>query len=63
MLFNSVHFFIFAPIVFLVYFRLSLRWQRIWLFLASIYFYAVFKVPFVLLLLFSIFWTYVCMVG
>ncbi len=63
MLFNSVHFFIFAPVVFLVYFRLPLRWQRIWLFLCSIYFYAVFKVPFVALLLFSIFWTYGCMLG
>ncbi|MCB1166126.1 MAG: MBOAT family protein [Leptospiraceae bacterium] len=63
MLFNSVHYFLFAPLVFLVYFWLPLRWQRIWLFLASIYFYAVFKVPFVALLLFSIFWTYLCMVG
>ena len=63
MLFNSVHFFLFAPVVFLVYFMLPLRLQRIWLFLCSIYFYAVFQVPFVALLLFSIFWTYGCMVG
>lgn len=58
MLFNSVHFFLFAPIVVFLYFRFPANWQKGWLLIASIYFYAVFKVPFLLLLLFSIVITY-----
>ncbi len=58
MLFNSVSFFIFAPIVILVFYQLPLRAQRLWIFLASLYFYAVFKLPFIFLLLYSIGITY-----
>jgi D-alanyl-lipoteichoic acid acyltransferase DltB (MBOAT superfamily) len=58
MLFNSVHFYIFAPIVILVFFQLPLRAQRLWIFLASLYFYAVFEFAFIFLLLYSIGITY-----
>ncbi|MBW7857375.1 MAG: MBOAT family protein [Leptonema sp. (in: Bacteria)] len=59
MLFNSVHFYIFAPIVIVVFFLLNERWQRYWLFVASLYFYAVFEFAFILLLLYSIVITYI----
>ncbi|WCL48894.1 MBOAT family O-acyltransferase [Leptospira sp. GIMC2001] len=58
MLFNSFHFFLFAPFVIYLYFKLPKTWQKGWLLVASVYFYAVFKVPFLLLLLFSIVITY-----
>lgn len=58
MLFNSFHFFLFAPIVIFLYFYFPKKWQKGWLLIASIYFYAIFKVPFLLLLLFSIILTY-----
>ncbi|MBX7057526.1 MAG: MBOAT family protein [Leptospirales bacterium] len=54
MLFNSLHFFVFAPVVAVVYFQLPLRWQKLWLLVASFYFYAAFNPPFTLLLLFSV---------
>jgi alginate O-acetyltransferase complex protein AlgI len=53
MLFNSVHYFIFAPIVILLYFILPKRFQGILLFIVSLYFYAIFKLPFLILLIFS----------
>ncbi len=53
MLFNSTHYFIFAPIVIFLYFTLPKRFQGILLFLVSLYFYAIFKVPFLILLIFS----------
>jgi alginate O-acetyltransferase complex protein AlgI len=53
MLFNSTHYFIFAPIVILLYFILPKRFQGILLFVVSLYFYAIFKVPFLILLIFS----------
>lgn len=59
MLFNSLHFFIFAPIVIAVYFALPWRWQRWWLLITSLYFYAAFDPPFTLLLLFSVVVTYI----
>ena len=58
MLFNSVHFFVFLPIVLLIYFFIPLKKQKFWLLICSLYFYAVFEVPFLLLLLFCIFHTY-----
>lgn len=58
MLFNSVHYYAFAPVVILVFFLLPAKGQRWWLFVASLYFYAVFKVPFILILLASIVITY-----
>ncbi|TGN17695.1 MBOAT family O-acyltransferase [Leptospira idonii] len=53
MLFNSTHYFIFAPIVILFYFTIPKRFQGLWLFVVSLYFYAIFKVPFLILLIFS----------
>lgn len=59
MLFNSLHFLFFAPIVAIVYFVLPLRWQKLWLLLASLYFYAAFDPPFLLLLIACILGTFV----
>ncbi|TGN10254.1 MBOAT family O-acyltransferase [Leptospira ilyithenensis] len=53
MLFNSAHYFIFAPIVILLYFIFPKKFQMPWLFIVSLYFYAIFRVPFLLLLIFS----------
>ncbi|MCB1321323.1 MAG: MBOAT family protein [Leptospiraceae bacterium] len=63
MFFNSVDYFIFAPLVIVVFFLLRDRGQRIWLLLASLFFYAVFRVPFTALLLFSILVTYYAVRG
>lgn len=54
MLFNSIHFFIFAPLVIFIFFIIPKRYQNYWLFLMSLYFYAVFKFLYVFLLLYSI---------
>ncbi|MDH5655945.1 MAG: MBOAT family protein, partial [Spirochaetia bacterium] len=59
MLFNSVSYFIFAPIVVFLYFQLRDRERKWWLLLASIYFYAAFRVPFLLILFASITLTYI----
>ncbi|MCE9596712.1 MAG: MBOAT family protein [Spirochaetia bacterium] len=58
MLFNSVHFLVFAPIVIGLVFVIPHRWQRWWLLLSSFYFYAVANVAFVLPLLLCISITY-----
>lgn len=63
MLFNSIHFLIFLPIVLVVFFLLPERGQRWWLFFVSLYFYAVFRVAYLTLLLYSIGLTYLCMVA
>jgi D-alanyl-lipoteichoic acid acyltransferase DltB (MBOAT superfamily) len=63
MLFNSLHYFLFAPAVIAIYFALAPRWQKLWLLLVSFYFYAVFRVPFTALLLFSIAVTHLAVVG
>ncbi|PKA15325.1 MBOAT family O-acyltransferase [Leptospira haakeii] len=60
MLFNSLHYLFFAPIVILVYFLVPSRFQKLWLLVTSLYFYAVFRVPFILLLIYSIGITYFC---
>ncbi len=62
MLFNSLHYFLFAPAVIAIYFVLPAKAQRIWLLAVSMYFYAVFRVPFTLLLLFSIICTHFAVV-
>ena len=54
MLFNSIHFLVFAPLVIVPYFMLPLRGQRVLLLASSLYFYAVFRVPFTAVLLLSI---------
>lgn len=50
MLFNSFHYLAFFPIVSLVYFLLPFSYGRVWLFLASCYFYMVFKPAYILIL-------------
>lgn len=54
MLFNSLHFFIFFPIVFFVYFTIPPRFRWFWLLLASSYFYMVFIPQYILILYFII---------
>ncbi|GIX40786.1 MAG: membrane-bound O-acyltransferase family protein [Leptospiraceae bacterium] len=54
MLFNSIHFFIFILIVVPIFFILPEKYQRLWIFLCSLYFYAVFQFIYVFLLLYSI---------
>lgn len=58
MLFNSVHFYFFALLVIPVYFFLPDRGKRWWLLVSSLYFYAVFRVTFTVILLASVFITY-----
>ncbi|WP_016752628.1 MBOAT family O-acyltransferase [Leptospira kirschneri] len=58
MLFNSVQYLVFAPLVIFLYFKLPSKFQKYWLLAASLYFYAIFKIPFVLLLIYSIVLTY-----
>lgn len=57
MLFNSLSFAIFFPIVFILYwfvFKKKLKWQNIMLLVASFYFYACWDFRFLFLLMFSI---------
>ena len=58
MLFNSLQFLIFFPIVVGVYFIVPLKYRYVWLFVASYYFYMCWNVKYVLLLLFSTVITY-----
>ena len=58
MLFNSLQFLIFFPIVVGIYFIFPLKYRYIWLFAASYYFYMCWNVKYVLLLLFSTVITY-----
>jgi alginate O-acetyltransferase complex protein AlgI len=52
-LFNSLHYLIFLPLVALGYFALPGRWRRLFLLAASYYFYAVFSLKLSLLLIWS----------
>ena len=63
MLFNSIHYLVFAPLVITLFFVLRDKGQRWLLLVASLYFYAVFRVPFTIVLLFSIGTTYVLVLG
>ena len=54
MLFNSLSFLIFFPIVALVYFMLPHRFRWAWLLAASCYFYMFFKAVYILILFFTI---------
>ncbi|MBQ7372487.1 MAG: MBOAT family protein [Blautia sp.] len=58
MLFNSLQFLIFFPIVVLIYYLIPNRIKYIWLLLASYYFYMCWNAKYVLLLLFSTTVTY-----
>ena len=58
MLFNSIDFLIFFPIVLFVYFLIPNRVKYIWLLIASYYFYMCWNAKYALLILFSTFITY-----
>lgn len=58
MLFNSLEFLVFFPIVVALYFIMPRKWRYIWLLIASYYFYMCWNVKYVLLLFFSTFVTY-----
>lgn len=51
MLFNSLHFLVFFPVVVGLYFGLPLRWRGPWLLLTSYYFYMSWRADYALLLL------------
>ena len=59
MLFNSLAFAIFLPIVFLIYWRLPDRYRVFFLFLSSYYFYMSWNVKYVVLILFTTVISYV----
>ena len=54
MLFNSLPFMIFFPVVTLVYYLLPYRWRWGWLLAASCFFYMWFKPVYILILLVTI---------
>lgn len=58
MLFNSIDFLIFFPIVTLLYFLIPYRFRYIWLLIASYYFYMAWNPVYALLMLTSTFITY-----
>ena len=58
MLFNSIQFLIFFPIVVALYYLIPKKVRYIWLLLASYYFYMSWNAKYALLLLFSTFVTY-----
>lgn len=60
MLFNSLEYLLFFPLVTLVYFILPLRHRYLWLLVTSLFFYMCWNVKYGFLLLFSIFLTYLC---
>ena len=60
MLFNSLEFLVFFPLVVLGYFLIPDRWKHYWLLLASYYFYMSWNAKYALLLLFSTLVTYAC---
>ncbi len=59
MLFNSVHFLVYFPIVLVIFYLLKDNKQKLFLLLASFYFYMVWNANFIFLLLFSIVIDYV----
>lgn len=60
MLFNSMNFLIFFPVVLLIYFVFPKKIRYLWLLAASYYFYACWNLKHTLLLFFSTLTTYVC---
>lgn len=59
MVFNSVDFLIFFPVVFMVYFLFPKKVRYIWLLVASYYFYMCWNPKYIILLLFSTVVTYI----
>lgn len=60
MLFNSLHFLVFIPIVTLLFYVTKHKWRWILLFLASTYFYSAFYLPYILILYLIIIIDYAC---
>lgn len=60
MLFNSIDFMFFFPLVLLVYFVIPRKCRRYWLLIASYYFYMSWNPKYALLILFSTIVTYAC---
>ncbi len=60
MLFNSVEFLIFFPVVVLLYFIIPNKYRYIWLLISSYFFYMCWNAKYALLLLFSTAVTYAC---
>lgn len=58
MLFNSVEFIIFFPLVILIYFLIPVKVKQLWLLVASLFFYMCWNVKYVMLLATSILITY-----
>ena len=58
MLFNSFEFFLFLPVVLIVYFILNRqqkgRWAKVWLILASLFYYSYWKVIYLPLIISSV---------
>lgn len=63
MLFNSLSFAIFLPIVFIIYWILPHKWRWVVLFASSYYFYMSWNVKYVVLILFTTFISYACAIG
>jgi len=59
MLFNSLHYLLFAPIVITLYFVLPEKLKKTWLLLTSLYFYAIFRIPFIFILIIDVVLTYI----
>lgn len=59
MLFNSIQFLIFFPIVVAIYFAVPLKWKQPWLLAASYYFYMCWNAKYAILILLSTVITYV----
>lgn len=53
MLFNSISYLLFLPVVTGVYYLLSPRWRWVWVLITSYFFYACWNIKFILLLFFS----------
>ena len=60
MLFNSLGFLLFFPVVVLLYYIVPDRWKHYWLLLASYFFYMSWNAKYALLILFSTSVTYLC---
>ena len=63
MIFNSIDFLIFFPIVVLIYFVIPKKYRYIWLLVASYYFYMSWNAKYALLLFFSTLATYLTAIG
>lgn len=60
MLFNSLQFLIFLPLVIIIFYVIPYRFRKIWLLISSYYFYMCWNAKYGLLILFSTIVTYFC---